>query len=224
MLESPLSAAIDILATDNGVHRINVVDGNGRVRGILSQTDIIKFLLSKSHLFTDSMKATLESVKLGCGAVVSVNAESSVLDALERMSEYYISSVAVVEPDGTLIGNISMADIRFIFQHGRYHRLWMNCSQFVSLALNQKGLEHGGNDQFPFFDAHLSSSVEQVMNKILATHVHRVWITEPRTQRLIGVVSMTDLIRLFFERTFERIEQEDAERARDSYEPQSDDY
>ncbi len=224
MLESPLSAAIDILATDNGVHRINVVDGNGRVQGILSQTDVIKFLLSKAHLFTGTMKASLESVKLGCGPVVSVNAESSVLAALERMSEYYISSVAVVEPDGTLIGNISMADIRFIFQHGRYHRLWMNCSQFVSLALNQKGLEHGGNDQFPFFDAHLNSSVEQVMNKILATHVHRVWVTEPRSQRLIGVVSMTDLVRLFFERTFECIEKEDIERARDSYEPQSDDY
>lgn len=156
--------------------------------------------------------------------MVSVNAESSVLDALERMSEYYISSVAVVEPDGTLIGNISMADIRFIFQHGRYHRLWMTCSQFVSMALNQKGLEHAGNDQFPFFDAHLSSTVEQVMNKILATHVHRVWVTEQRTQRLIGLVSLTDLINLFFDREFNRLEEADMRRAMDSYEPQSDGY
>lgn len=224
MLESPLSAAIDILATDNGVHRINVVDSNGRVRGILSQTDVVRFLLSKSHLFPELMKASLGSVKLGCGPVVSVNADSSVLDALERMSEYYISSVAVVESDGTLIGNISMADIRFIFQHGRYHRLWMSCSQFVSLTLNQKGLERGGSDQFPFFDAHSNSTIEQVMNKILATRVHRVWVTEPNTQRLIGLVSLTDLIRLFYENTFKALETKDAEKVRDSVEPQSDDY
>lgn len=59
MMESPLSAALDILATDNGVHRINVVDANGRVKGILSQTDIVKFLLSKAHLFPELMKSTV---------------------------------------------------------------------------------------------------------------------------------------------------------------------
>jgi hypothetical protein len=71
-------------------------------------------------------------------------ADASVLDAMERMSEYSISSIAVVDPMNNLLGNISMADIRFIFQHGRYNRLWMPCLQFVSAALSQKGLENDG--------------------------------------------------------------------------------
>jgi hypothetical protein len=60
------------------------------------------------------------------------------------MSEYSISSVAVVDPAGTLFGNISMADIRFIFQNNHYDRLWMHCSNFVSMTLSQKGLENDG--------------------------------------------------------------------------------
>lgn len=224
MLESPLAAAIDILAADNGVHRLNVVDGNGRVQGILSQSEIVKFLLARRHLFGDIMKSTLSELGMGCGPVVSVNAESSVLDALERMSEYYISSVAVVETDSTLIGNISMADIRFVFQHGRYHRLWMTCAQFVSMALTQKGLEHSGNDQFPFFDAHPTSTVSQVMEKIVATKVHRVWVTEPSSQHLVGLVSLTDLIRLFYERAFRPIQRDGEERIDDYYGPDTEDF
>lgn len=212
MLESPLSAAIEILSADNGVHRLNVVNGDGRVKGILSQTDIVKFLISKQGLFENLFGATLNDLKIGCCPVVSVNAESSVLEALEKMSENFITSVAVVESDGTLIGNVSMADIRFVFQYGRYHRLWMTCSQFISMALNQKGLEHSGNDQFPFFDAHLTSTLSQVMKKIVATKVHRVWVTDPKNQHLIGLISLTDIIGLFYEKSFKAIDEADRER------------
>lgn len=223
ILESPLSAAIEILSADNGVHRLNVVDGDGRVRGILSQTDIVKFLISKRSLFGELFDSTLSDLKIGCGPVVSVNSESSVLEALEKMSENFISSVAVIEIDGTLIGNISMADIRFVFQHGRYHRLWMTCGNFLSLALNQKGLEHFGNDQFPFFDAHLTSTLSQVMSKIIATRVHRVWVTNPKNQHLIGLISLTDIIGLFYEKSFKAIDEADREKEMDNLQLEGED-
>lgn len=76
--------------------------------------------------------------------VLLILADSTVLDAMERMSEYAVSSIAIVDPMGTLIGNISMADIRFVIKQGRYNRLWMPCLQFVSAALSQKGLENQG--------------------------------------------------------------------------------
>lgn len=225
MLESPLSAAIELLSQDNGVHRLNVVDGDGRVRGILSQSDIVKFLLSKKALFPDLMEKSLNDLKVGCGPVVSVLAENSVLDALEKMSANFISSVAVIESDGTLIGSISMADIRFVFQHGKYHRLWMTCSNFLSLALNQLGLEHSGNDRFPFFDAHLGSTLAAVLQKIVATKVHRIWVTNPENQHLIGLVSLTDVIGLFYERSFRTIDENDREKEKDNiYSEDLDDY
>lgn len=40
---SPLSVAIDILG-QQGVHRVNVLGEDGRVKGVLSQTDVVHFL------------------------------------------------------------------------------------------------------------------------------------------------------------------------------------
>lgn len=52
-------AAVDILAADNGVHRLNVVCSDGRVKGILSQTDIIRLFISKYKLFSDILDRTV---------------------------------------------------------------------------------------------------------------------------------------------------------------------
>lgn len=71
-------------------------------------------------------------------------ADASVLDAMERMSEYAVSSIAVVDSSCCLLGNISMADIRYVIKNGRFNRLWLPCLQFVSSALNEKGLENNG--------------------------------------------------------------------------------
>ena len=39
---------------------------------------------------------------------------ATVLDALEKMSEYGVSSIPVVDQNGHLMGNISMADVRVL--------------------------------------------------------------------------------------------------------------
>lgn len=47
MLHSSLEAAISVFSKNYGIHRINVVNEQGRVCGLLSKTDIVRFLLSK---------------------------------------------------------------------------------------------------------------------------------------------------------------------------------
>lgn len=46
MAHSSLQAVIEIFSSNLGIHRINVMDENGRVQGLLSKTDIVRFLLS----------------------------------------------------------------------------------------------------------------------------------------------------------------------------------
>ena len=112
------------------------------------------------------------------------------------MSEYCVSSIAVVEADGKIFGNISMADIRFIFQNNHYDRLWMQCSSFVSMMLSQKGLENDGKDSFPVFSTTSDAIFKFVLEKILATRTHRLWIEDAQA-KVLGVVSLTDVIRTF---------------------------
>lgn len=133
---------------------------------------------------------------LGRTQVVRVLTNSTVLEALEKMSEFSVSSIAIVEPNGQLFGNISMADIRFIFQNNHYDRLWMHCSSFVSMTLSQKGLENDGKDRFPVFSSSIETALKFALEKILVTRTHRLWIADEQ-DKLEGVVSLTDILRVF---------------------------
>ena len=129
---------------------------------------------------------------------MSVRGEATVLEAMEKMCKANYSNIAIVDSSNVLLGNISMADIRFIFQHGRYNRLWMTCFSFMSAALSQKSLEADGKDRFPFFDVRRSSTLEHTMEKTIATHCHRLWIVD-EAQCLIGAISLTDIIECFIQ-------------------------
>lgn len=63
-------------------------------------------------MLAGTFEKTVQELGLGQGPVVHAQTSATVLEALEKMSEYCVSSIAVVEPDGSIFGNISMADIR----------------------------------------------------------------------------------------------------------------
>jgi CBS-domain-containing membrane protein len=64
MPESTLSNAMDILATGHGIHRLNVMDGNGRVIGVISQTDILKYIDSHSDKLKSVLDKTVNAFRL----------------------------------------------------------------------------------------------------------------------------------------------------------------
>lgn len=90
------------------------------------------------------MKRSVFELKIGSQDPLHIRAESTVLEAMELMTKHNVSSIAIIDGFGMLVGNISMADIRFIFQHERYNRLWMSCFSFMQAVLSQKGLEENG--------------------------------------------------------------------------------
>lgn len=51
MAESTLMTAADLLASNAGIHRVNVIGDDGRVLGVLSQTDICRAVLLHPKLF-----------------------------------------------------------------------------------------------------------------------------------------------------------------------------
>lgn len=71
--ESPLSEVLSILTLSDGIHRVNVLDATGKVVGVFSQTDIIRFVDKNKGLFAKVMSQTLAQLKLGTGPIVSIN-------------------------------------------------------------------------------------------------------------------------------------------------------
>lgn len=121
--------AFRMLVNTSGLHRVCVIEED-QVVGILSKTDIVRFLWQKmmvddprggSLYLRTMLKRSLRAAALGdVHPVVTATHDERVLDVLERMSRAQVSSVPVLDQeDGKkIIGNLSMADIRVcVFHH-----------------------------------------------------------------------------------------------------------
>ncbi|ORZ24199.1 hypothetical protein BCR42DRAFT_480167 [Absidia repens] len=190
--EATLISAVEEFSC--GTHRVCVLKPDGQIKGILSQSTVVKYLYENKHQFPEidaMMNKTLRELNLGQTDVVSVNADSPVLDALSQMSKYAVSSVAVLGHMGVILGNISMTDVKHVLKSYHHRLLWDTCFQFVSLIRNQQGIDDG-QDRLPVFDVRLDTTLGFSIAKLLATKSHRVWVTDER-DRAIGVVSLTDV-------------------------------
>lgn len=194
MPESPLSIAIDVMKS--GIHRVNIMNEQSQVIGILSQTDILRFLASKTEIMDSLGKLSLSELNIHKSPAISAHEDEMLHTALSKMRKNGISSIAITSHSGTLMGNISMTDIKYIFKHAKLGYLWKNCASFLRRILSEDGIERG-KDRYPYFDVTLSADIRLVIQKLLATKTHRIWVVSPE-RSVIGVVSLADILKLLY--------------------------
>lgn len=230
-----LSKILQILG--NGVHRVAITDdGLGKemkIKGILSQRRLLKYLwdnASKFENFEELSKFQLKDLKIGVlekpfeqkdlqnkannkHRVIAIEGTQPLIDALLKMYTNQISSIAIIDSNQILLGNISVTDIKYLTHISQYPLLFNTCKHFISYILNKRGLDDG-KDSFPIFHVYMNSSLNRCMAKLVATKAHRLWIVDdtisqpstPTTDnqpplvgigKLIGVVSLSDIIGVF---------------------------
>ncbi|KAG0231715.1 cell separation during budding [Actinomortierella wolfii] len=193
--ETRLGAIIRDFAA--GIHRIAVMDANGEMKGILTQSLVLDYLmrhLSEYPQLQPVMQQTLQEFGLVNNNVLAVNGDAKVLDALKMMSHHSVSSLAVLDDQGVLLGNISMTDIKYIMKSLKTSWLWTSCFQLVCKIRLEQGIENG-EDQYPVLDVNPKSTFGYTLSKLQATKVHRLWIVN-ETGCAVGVVSLTDVFRV----------------------------
>uniref|UniRef100_A0A1D1XKE2 Protein SDS23 n=1 Tax=Anthurium amnicola TaxID=1678845 RepID=A0A1D1XKE2_9ARAE len=182
----------------SGTHRVAVVDGDGNMKGILTQSKVVNYLydnVTKFPQIENIFPKPLNELDIGKSTVISAQADSFVLDALTMMNKNSLSSIAIVDFDGILVGNISMTDVKYILRSYSHSLMWKTCRQFVNHVRSRQGLEDG-QDKYPVFDVRLASTLGYTIAKLVATKAHRVWVVDERTQA-IGLVSLTDVLCVF---------------------------
>ncbi|GAO20079.1 uncharacterized protein UV8b_06339 [Ustilaginoidea virens] len=181
-----LSQAIEILGS--GIHRLLVIDPLGDVLGIISQLRMVDFFWNEGVNFpvVDCLySATLQDLGIGAQEVISVNSDDSLSDALTLMNNEGLTSVAVVDGGHNVVGNISTKDVRHLTTTSNAPLLNESCMRFLSVILNERGVEKG-RDAFPVFYVTRSSTLAHVVGKLTATRAHRLWIVDPKTQSPSG--------------------------------------
>ncbi|AMD19826.1 HCL325Cp [Eremothecium sinecaudum] len=191
-----LSTVMGILGS--GVHRVAITDPQGTtVRGILSQRRLVRYLWDNARLFSNLdtlLNSSLQCLGIGVldrhmpptsrqSRVISVLDHEPLVMALYKMHKERISSIAVINSQGMLLGNISVADVRHVTHTSQYPLLHNTCRHFISVILNNRGLEMG-KDSFPIFHVYPTSSLARTIAKLVATKAHRLWIVQPAEQTL----------------------------------------
>ncbi|KAG0668712.1 cell separation during budding [Maudiozyma exigua] len=189
--DETLSTVMGILGS--GVHRVAITNNDmTKVKGILSQRRLIKYLWDNARKFQNLeslFNYTLQDLKIGVlnsnakptfkqSRVISINGEEPLIMGLYKMFVERISSIAVVDNQYNLIGNISVTDVKHVTRTSQYPLLHKTCRHFISIILNSRGLETG-KDSFPIFHVYPNSSLARTLAKLVATRSHRLWIVQP---------------------------------------------
>lgn len=93
------------------------------------------------------------------------------------MSEEGLTSIAVVDNQSNVVGNISTADVNLLTNATSLPLLQSSCLHFISVILTERGVEKG-KDSFPVFYVNPYSTLAHTVAKLTATHSHRMWIVE----------------------------------------------
>lgn len=199
----------------NGVHRVAVTDDNGKVTGILSQRRLIRYVWENARRFPSLQplfNQTLEELKIGSTNPMTIYEDQLLIEALQKMFNDRVLSLAVIDRTRLLIGNILITDVQNVLLLKNSHLLFKLVLNFISYNLSQKGIEQG-QDQYPIFHVNNQLLLGRVVAKLVATQSHRLWIVDtprstpgtPQDQvvenqgKLIGVVTLTDILGLFAE-------------------------
>uniref|UniRef100_A0A7S0WHK0 CBS domain-containing protein n=1 Tax=Pyramimonas obovata TaxID=1411642 RepID=A0A7S0WHK0_9CHLO len=190
-LDQTVGEAITCLARKR-CHRLPVVNNDGELIYILSQTSIIQFLNSRVDAFLGGIgDKTIEELNIGTYPLITVKDTLPAHAALELVDNKGISGVGIVDSeDGTLVGNTSGSDLHIFLRDGA--SLAMPVLDFFAQARQ----DVTGIDRAATITCTKDQTLAKVIAKLAKTKVHRIYVVDEE-KRPLGIISVQDICRVF---------------------------
>ncbi|EGG22571.1 hypothetical protein DFA_04701 [Cavenderia fasciculata] len=164
------------------IHRVIVVNEDASPSGLISQTDMLKFLTTHNSFLGDMLSKSLCDLNLINKKVVTMPSDKISLFGYYLMLQNETYGVAVVDQDKEIIGDISIADLRGI-EPQQLSNLLQPAAEFC----NKEPITCTSD-----------SSLIGLMQKMVDHKAHRVWVVESNAcEKPIGMVSIADLMEFF---------------------------
>jgi len=188
--EVTVETAIELILKYS-VHRLAIIDADGSPVTLLTQSRLIQFLAENLDKFPKLCKKTVDDFKLGYKNVVSITQNQSIRSAVELMNTNSISGVPIVDSQNKIVGTFSHSNLKVLgHDFSKFNHLYDAVLDFMKLD---------GNSHTP----HLvlpSTTIEQLVNIIVRTKVHRLFVID-NSGNTIGVIVLSTLLKLFLENT-----------------------
>jgi CBS domain-containing protein len=194
--DTPAETILEIFS--KGVHRVIVKTKGGR--RIVSQTDVAKYLKDHEGKLGDFVKRPINELGLvqdGKG-IIKLSMYSSALEGFQKLYNlgWEISALPIVDKTGDIVATLSTSDMRGLTP--------ATFPLLLAPVLDFLGEVAGGAR--PSITARPTSTLEEVIRKVVFARVHRVWIID--NNKITGVVSLTDIICKFSPFDFKKPEPE----------------
>lgn len=199
-------------------HRIALFDSHGEVKSIISQMDVIRWIVNQD-INDPRLSQTIEETGLlqGKRPVVSVDAHMPTLTAYAKISSAGISGAPVVTESGEVIANLSISDLRALTSE-HFGILALPVAEFLALehhtAYIGYSVASSNHSNHPFFassprkgrlpkshDIQVFSiskdtTLGDALFKICKDHIHRVYVVDSPQgfPQVEAVITLTDIL------------------------------
>jgi len=185
---SNLLDAVNLMA-NNHVQRIPVLDSEGKITNLLTQSAVIDYLAKHIDQLGPSIQKTLKELNFEKKSVISIDHNKRAIDAFRLMAENHISGLAVLDSDKKLMANISARDLRSIQHDARlFERLYYSVGEFVSHVrqANYRAIH-------PSICCTFDDTFQKIIMRLAATRIHRMYVVD-ENRHPISVISLHDVL------------------------------
>jgi CBS domain-containing protein len=178
------------MTKDRHLHRVPVLDIDGKVSGIISQCDIIEYLVRKCDEEAYSMRNLramaqhpMSKFGLGKAPCMLVQQSDKIREVFQRMISEGVSGAAIVAENGLLVGGFGPFDALHIFMDESFDSLEATVYDFK---------EKWNLHRLPV-TVRPDSTMLDVWRTLTTNRVHSAFVE--RDEKPLSIVTLTDILK-----------------------------
>jgi CBS-domain-containing membrane protein len=203
-MDASLQQCVDLMI-ERDVHRVGVLDHQGKVYNILTQTKLLQFVIDNEDKNVPFSLGPLDRDEIGHyfppKRVFCVPLTARTIDAFVAMNDVKRSALAVTNEQGVLVSNLSASDLKEVgYDLDLYLRLFDTVQDFlkkksVNRNVGPSEVNPGIGLPPPIFLG-TGNKILQALEVFTRFKVHRIYLVQ-NEYRPIGVITPAEVLGVF---------------------------
>jgi len=188
-----LFSAVELLAREPGLHRVPVIDSERNLKSLLTQSQVVDFIMGNMELLGGIRQKPIEEVATSKKTVLSVTLNTTAIEAFRMMAEHNITGLAVVDDNGRLVDALTLKDLKAISTDGQmFWRLYQQVRVFLE-KVRQETVASQRPDRLIY--CLKNQTFEHVIRTMCNNKIHRVFLIDSvESMKPIGIITMKDVL------------------------------
>lgn len=181
---------------DKNSIRLPIVEEDGTIVNIVSPSMILKFLAEHMDQLPEQLiNREIQRIP-GCvtGEVVTIKSSDRALDAFAQMAIREFSALGCEDSEGVshrhIMGVISLKDAGYALKD--LNLLMKPVEEYVNDIRRMDLI-----DRAPTMNVATTDTLQYVVKKFTAVNRHRMFVRNPHTQEMVGIVTVSDVLKAF---------------------------